>query len=284
MVTPPVVHRGSVIAAIASRDLAQRLEPVVGPLLLCHAPRDLPAMAGGTASRLLVYEAGAFPRELADRWLGTFCTAPNLPPLVVCWNRGTDALRECARLVAVTGCVLANSELNLGRSVLKCLARQRSTDVVSRLLHRIETTWGRPCHTTIIAALAIGDGPRSVAELASVTGTGVRALSHHCRALGMPRPVTLLGWSRAFHVLAAMEWDGESLRDVAFRTGDATPRDCADYVRYHTGRSPRSWLASGGVEALLDAFVERFSTHEAKDDSVPSLFLVPSGTRLEAVS
>jgi hypothetical protein len=164
---------------------------------------------------------------------------------------------------------------------MRCLAKRRSGEIVSQAAQRVEARQAGRCDHTVTAALAMGDARRLVTELARATGTGVRALSHRCRLLGLPRPVTLLGWSRALHVVAAMEWDGESLQDVAIRAGDSTSRDCAEHVRYHTGRAPVSWSRSGGVDALLDAFTTRFTAGKAT--SVRPLRLVPRPPLLEAV-
>jgi methylphosphotriester-DNA--protein-cysteine methyltransferase len=111
----------------------------------------------------------------------------------------------------------------------------------------------------VVASIVISDVRRSVNDLAETLGMSPRALSRYCLQRNLPRPVALLGWARAVHIVGALEGNDCSLEEIARHSGESSARDCAEYVRYHTGAGPTVWLRRGGINALIDALSHRLA-------------------------
>jgi hypothetical protein len=248
-------HRRPVILAMVRDPIARQEIAAAGPMIVCSSVDSLTQHLDAVSVRVVVHEAGAFPSAVVQTTLTTLAHRCLDVPVIVCWQSGKQALEEVSSFLHLLPCVTAaHTALSLRSEVLTAMTGRMSL-TSSTVLRRLGWTLNDGHrHRYIVAALAISGARRSVLELAATVGISRRSMSRHCRSKGIPRPVTLLGWARGIHIVHDLDRGGESLKAIALKTGERSARDCADYVRYHTGAAPTTWLDRGGVEAMTNAF------------------------------
>jgi hypothetical protein len=179
-------------------------------------------------------------------------------PALVCWDRGSVALRQLTQSVRALHAVsAAHLHLTL-RAELARMASQRQLSAPIRAMRQLEELSASGIVDQVVAAaILISDVRRSVSELSDVVGVSPRALTRYCRQRNLPRPVSLLGWARAIHIVAPLYAKVMSLDEIARCSGEISARECSEYLRYHTGAGPTVWVRRGGLDVLLGAFSHR---------------------------
>lgn len=269
-------------ALVASEYLLDGTRRVLGGAQHCATPDGLRALLATGGVRVVVYETGVFSEAVLDSFIAGMSARESAPPVVACGGRGIVSLREAARIAEhVEATVLAHTRLDFEQSLCRSLAHQPQAVVAAHAIRHLAVRSRSATDPCVTAALMISDSRRTVADLQTVIGMGGRALRRHCQDAGLPRPVALLGWARSIHVVAAIE-RGQTMQDAALGGGEETSRDLGDYVRYHTGRAPTSWLRMGGTRAVLDAFANSLVARPMRP-SIPLSFSMSYGSSVQII-
>jgi hypothetical protein len=114
-----------------------------------------------------------------------------------------------------------------------------------------------PAVVDIIACAAvIGRRRSSVADLATAMGVAQRTLQWRLSTGGCLPARDVLGWITTLHTCWHLHVCGWPAKRVAAEANFQSPEAWANYCRRHSGRRPKSWLASGGFMVLLEQAAE----------------------------
>jgi hypothetical protein len=249
--------RARTVAVARSSDVLSVVRQGAG-LIQPTDPRDLALHLGDDAVSCVVIEAGAFDPATFDDIMNALYRSVSAASIVLCWDRGTPALRQVMQAMgAIRFLRPAHVRFTL-REELARVASGRQLPWTTRAIRQlqVQSPVQRVEHP-VMASIVISDVRRSVNDLAETLGTSPRALSRYCLQRNLPRPVALLGWARAVHIVGALECGDSSLEEIARQSGELSARDCSEYLRYHTGAAPTVWLRRGGSDALLEALAHR---------------------------
>ena len=245
-----------IVPFVRSPWVRERVAHAIGaaPISFDRSPSDVRTMLG-TGNCHLIYEVGAWRPSIASDLLGTLMLSGGTRVFLV-WRGDRESSGEAMRMAAaVPRASLSHESVDLESSLLGWLGAAPESDVVVQAIRLArDIAPGIRLDHCLVAALILGARRRSVDDLAKALAMSGRTLRRHCAVRGLPRPIRLLGWCRAVHVIAALD-RAETIRSVADAGGDLSARDCADYVQYHTGHTPAHWHRNNGLRGLLSAFL-----------------------------
>jgi hypothetical protein len=251
-VLPPV------LAIVRSPSLLSDIMRVVGreAVRQCIGASEIRSGAADESVRLIVYETGAWTPDIATELIAELFLAQPRARILVCWRGDSFSVAEMTNAVAsLATAIPVHGTMTLGSELLRGMSGAIHGGIAAPVLRwlRDETPARRSVDHCVAASLILSSARYSVRDLANAVIVSPRALSRHCQTTKLPRPVVLLGWARALHVVARLE-NGASLQEIAMEGGESSARECSDYVRYHTGRAPTVWVATGGLATLIAEF------------------------------
>lgn len=126
-----------------------------------------------------------------------------------------------------------------------------------QLLHHFIKRMATPVHGLALSIACLGKRAVSVAEIANVTGCAKRTLEERLKSARAAPPGRLAAWSLAAHAIWGLDVQGDSLKQVAARSGVAGAADLAARIRRSVGATPARIMHEGGFLAALARIDER---------------------------
>lgn len=250
-------RRPRILALVRTETLLGQIRTYLGhhQLASCSTAMAAQLLFAELSPAIIIFETGVWARAESSRLIALLARACE-STVFVFWREGSAALAELSAVArGATNVHAIHENYSLTPLDDACIERSRSTSVLERVRNKLADT-GRihDFSRCLIAALSLASQPCSVGQLATAIGIGQTNLRVRCRGVGLPTPVDLLGWARALHIVDHLaEQSGLDAGELGI--ANKTGKNCSEYVRYHTGKGPHSWLASGGFDGLLEAFV-----------------------------
>jgi len=259
--------RPTIIALVRTTTLLEQIRENLGhrAFTSCLSVATADIAFDESSPAIVIFETGIWSATESSRLIALLARAVDCTVFVF-WRQGSTALAELTE-VARTAKNVHSIHENYSLTPLNdvCLGQQRTVGILERVRDKLaDEGQSETFCSLLVAALSLMPEASSVGQFAAAVGMGQGKLRSGCRRAGLPTPVNLLGWARAIHVVDGLASD-RRLGAHEFRVAGKTGKNCAEYVRFHTGKGPHSWLASGGVDALMEAFL--FALQKAFDES-----------------
>ncbi len=140
------------------------------------------------------------------------------------------------------------------------LSRARAQRIERILVHRVPA----PGPEAVAWAMEHAGPDTSVSRLAAALGHSPRTLRNALQEARLPGPAKILLWGRLLLAGARLGGDGRRVEDVAFSLGYSTATSFARAMKVHTGLTPAGVSRRGGMEAVLEALIQRHGRHRRR--------------------
>ncbi len=157
--------------------------------------------------------------------------------------------------MGVDGVILSRDE-NSHRGIRGVVDQALSASLARRVEERLEgrvPALGLRCISWAVERA--GECPQ-VSDLADHLRTSPRALTRELRGMGLPSPRQILLWGRILQAARMLGAPDTTVEDAAFHLGYATGASLGRALKDQAGFSPTELQEAGGVDAVLDIFLE----------------------------
>jgi hypothetical protein len=181
-------------------------------------------------------------------------------------------IRTCLDPCAVTELLsLAPMHPALGVSIRWPRIRAEVDDLVDALgepdcgpagyiLTRAQGTVGLASMPYVIAAISLGKTRVTAKSYASTLGQAMRTAQMSHKRFALPPPHRLLAWTQTIWTAWRLQRWGMGYKQAARAGRFATLSSMTDLVTHTAGASPRQLTAAGGVQSLIERFVQELES------------------------